>query len=119
MGRYLVLGALLAALMQTLVPQSALLAISTGPIVSVLLLITLAVLLSICSTVDAFVALAFLGKFTTGSILAFLVFGPMVDIKSTLMFLSVMQRRAVVHMIVLIFLLTLLPTVFFSLNVTG
>ena len=56
---------------------------------SVLVMVALAVLLSVCSTVDAFLVLTFAGTFTTGAILAFLVFGPMVDIKSTLMFLTV------------------------------
>lgn len=117
MGRYLVVGGLLAAAMQTLVPQSALLGVSTGPVASVLLLITLAVLLSICSTVDAFIALAFAASFTPGSVLAFLVYGPMVDIKSTLMFLGVFQRRAVVYLIVLPLLMTLLAGLFINLNV--
>lgn len=118
MGRYLILGSLLAALMQTVVPQSALLAVSNGPVISVLALIILAVVLSVCSTVDAFIALAFAGTFTTGSILAFLVFGPMVDIKSTLLFLRVFKRRAVVYLILLPLAMTILFSVFMNLNTT-
>lgn len=118
MGRYLVFGGLLASLMQTFIPQSALLGVSSGPVVSVLILIALAVLLSICSTVDAFIALAFTGTFTTGSILSFLVFGPMVDIKSTLMFLGVFKRRAVAYLILLPLLMTILAGVFINLNTT-
>ena len=116
MGRYLVVGSLLAAFMQTLIPQSALLTVSAGPVVSVLTLIALAVILSICSTVDAFIALAFAGTFTTGSILAFLVFGPMVDIKSTLMFLGVFRRRTVTYLILLPLLMTILAGVVINLN---
>jgi uncharacterized protein len=117
MSRYLITGSLLAAGMQTLVPQSALLAIGQGPIVSVIAMQALAFVLSICSTVDAFVALAFTGSFTTGSILAFLTFGPMVDIKSALMFLGVFNRRVVAYLIVLPLLLTLLIGIFWNLNV--
>jgi hypothetical protein len=116
MGRYLILGALLAALMQSVVPQSALLAVSGGPIISVLLLIALAVVLSVCSTVDAFIALAFAGSFTTGSVLAFLVFGPMVDIKSTLMYLGLFRRRTVLYLILLPLMMTLVASVFINLN---
>ncbi|HVP21346.1 MAG TPA: permease [Anaerolineaceae bacterium] len=116
-GRYLVLGASLAAVLQTIVPQASLLSIGQGQVVSVLVMITLAVLLSVCSTVDAFIALSFAGSFTTGSILAFLVFGPMVDIKSTLMFLHVFQRKTVVYMILVPLFLTVLLTVFLNLNV--
>jgi len=118
MGRYLILGSLLAALMQTVVTQSSLLGLSAGPIISVLVLITLAVVLSICSTVDAFIALAFTGAFTTGSVVAFLVFGPMVDIKSTIMYLGVFKRRAVVYLILLPLIMTILAAVFINLNTT-
>ncbi len=118
MGRYLVMGGLLAALMQTFLPQSVLLGVSAGPVVSVLVLVALAVLLSICSTVDAFIALAFAGTFTTGSLLAFLVFGPMVDIKSTLMFLGVFKRRTVAYLILLPLLMSLLAGIFINLNTT-
>ncbi len=111
MGRYLVIGALLASLMQTIIPQSALLGVSRGPLVSVVTLIALAVVLSICSTVDAFVALSFAGTFTTGALLAFLVFGPMVDIKSVLMFMGVFRRRTVAYLVLLPLLLTMVLTV--------
>lgn len=108
MGRYLVMGAALAAALQTFIPQSVLLAIGSGPLLSVLAMLTLAILLSICSTVDAFVALGFVGTFSFGSILSFLVFGPMVDIKSVLMYLQVFTRRAVIYLVALPFLFSLL-----------
>lgn len=117
MGRYLVLGSLLAATLQTLVPQAALLGIGSGPVASVLAMILLAFVLSVCSTVDAFVSLAFTGTFTAGSILAFLVFGPMVDLKSLLMFLGVFRRRAVVYLVLLPLAMTLFAALFLNLNV--
>jgi hypothetical protein len=101
MGRYLVLGSLLAAVMQTVVPQSLLLGLGRGPVTSTLVLLLLAFLLSVCSTVDAFVALAFANTFSTGALLAFLVFGPMVDVKSLVMFLGVFRRRAVAYLVLL------------------
>jgi uncharacterized membrane protein YraQ (UPF0718 family) len=116
MSRYLIVGSLLAAAMQTLVPQSTLLALGTGPVISVVTLMVLAFVLSICSTVDAFVALSFTNSFTTGSILAFLVFGPMVDIKSSLMFMGVFKRRVVLYLILLPLLFSLLISVFINLN---
>jgi uncharacterized protein len=117
MSRYLVLGSMMAAAMQTFVPQSALLGLGSGPVSSVLTLMALAFVLSICSTVDAFLALAFVNSFTTGSILSFLVFGPMVDIKSSLMFLSVFRRRTVLYLILLPLMMTLLIAIFINLNV--
>jgi uncharacterized membrane protein YraQ (UPF0718 family) len=116
MARYLIVGSLLAAGMQTLIPQSTLLALGTGPVISVVVMMVLAFVLSICSTVDAFVALSFSNTFTTGSILAFLVFGPMVDIKSSLMFMGVFKRRVVVYLIMLPLLFSLVISVFINLN---
>ncbi|GAB4453260.1 MAG: hypothetical protein Kow0031_35550 [Anaerolineae bacterium] len=118
MGRYLVAGSMLAAAMQTVVPQSVLLALGGNPITSILAMMVLAFVLSVCSTVDAFLALAFVNTFTPASILAFLTFGPMVDIKSSLMFLGVFRRRVVLYLILLPLLLTLFVTVFISLNVS-
>lgn len=117
MGRYLVIGTLLAAGMQTLISQEVLLALGRGPVVSVLVMQALAFLLSVCSTVDAFLALAFVGSFTTGSILAFLSFGPMVDIKSTLMFVGVFQKKIVLYLILLPLLLTMLIGIWLNLNI--
>lgn len=117
MGRYLIIGSLLAATMQTLVSQEVLLALGQGPVISVLVMQVLAFVLSVCSTVDAFLALAFVGTFTGGSILAFLTFGPMVDIKSTLMFLGVFKRKTVVYLILLPLLMTMLVGIWINLNI--
>ncbi len=117
MGRFLIIGTALAAGMQTLISQDALLTLGSGPIVSVLVMQAMAFLLSVCSTVDSFLALAFAGTFTTGSILAFLTFGPMVDIKSTLMFLGVFQRRIVLYLILLPLLMTMFIGIWLNLNV--
>jgi uncharacterized membrane protein YraQ (UPF0718 family) len=95
MGAVLVVGAALAALVQTLVPRAILLELGRGPVVSVAVMMAMAVVLSICSTVDAFVALAWAGTFTDGSLIAFLVLGPMIDIKSLLLMLTVFRPRVV------------------------
>jgi hypothetical protein len=108
MGRFLVVGSMLAALMQTVVSQDTLLALGEGPLISVVVMQLLAFVLSVCSTVDSFLALAFYGTFTDGSILAFLTFGPMVDIKSTLMFAGVFRRKVVIYLIALPLLMTML-----------
>jgi uncharacterized protein len=117
MGRYLVIGAFLASVMQTFVSQDSLKALATNPVNSVLVMAGLAFLLSVCSTVDAFLALSFARTFTTGSILTFLTFGPMVDIKSTMMYLSVFKRRTVAYMVILPFLISVLIGIWLNLNV--
>ena len=117
MGRFLILGASLAAGMQAFIPQQVLLQIGHGPVTSVLVMMALAVLLSICSTVDAFVALGFVSIFSPGAILAFLIFGPMVDIKTTLMYLSVLKKRTVVYLILIPFLMSFLAGLLINLAV--
>ena len=79
-GGFLVIGGLAAAALNVLVPQQWLSAVADQPILSVLVLAGLAVLLSICSEADAFVA-ASLTEFSLTAKLAFLVVGPMVDLK--------------------------------------
>ncbi len=117
MSRYLIAGSMLAASMQTLVPQNVLLALGGDPLTSIVALMALAFVLSVCSTVDAFLALAFQNTFPPAAILSFLVFGPMVDIKSALMFLGIFKRRVVLYLILLPLLLTLLITLYMNLNV--
>ncbi|HMD89229.1 MAG TPA: permease [Anaerolineaceae bacterium] len=107
-GRYLIIGSMIAAAMQTFIPQSALLNIGKGPLLSVVIMVALAIILSICSTVDAFVALGFSSVFSLGSILAFLVFGPMVDIKSSLLLIRVFRKKTVMYLILIPLLLSIL-----------
>jgi uncharacterized membrane protein YraQ (UPF0718 family) len=79
-GGFLVLGAGAAATINVVVPEAWLQGLSGNPLLSVLALAALAVLLSICSEADAFVA-ASLSQFSLTSRLVFLVVGPMVDLK--------------------------------------
>lgn len=108
MGKFLVIGATIAAAMQTFFPQALLLNLAEGPLLSTAVMMALAILLSICSTVDSFVALGFVNTFPLGAILAFLVFGPMVDIKSSLMFWRVFRWRSFLYLILLPMVLALL-----------
>jgi uncharacterized membrane protein YraQ (UPF0718 family) len=79
-GGYLVIGAAAAASLQTAVPRSVVDAFAGSPVFSVLALAVLAVVLALCSEADAFVA-AGLKQFSLTARLAFLVIGPMVDVK--------------------------------------
>lgn len=84
-GRFLIAGAMLSALMQVFVPKHVLLAIGGSGIGSIAVMMLLAFVLSLCSEADAFIARTFAGQFTTGAIVGFLILGPMLDIKNTLM----------------------------------
>jgi uncharacterized membrane protein YraQ (UPF0718 family) len=79
-GGFLIVGAATAATLQTAVPRSVLGTIAGSGPVAILAMAALAVVMSICSEADAFVALS-LTQFSLASRLTFLVVGPMVDLK--------------------------------------
>lgn len=91
-GGFLVIGAMAAASINVLVPERWLQTLADNPVLSILALAALAVLLSICSEADAFVA-ASLSQFSLTSRLVFLVVGPMVDLKLISMQAGTFGRR--------------------------
>ncbi|MFB9274475.1 permease [Cohnella cellulosilytica] len=107
-GKYLVLGAFIAASMQTFIPTSSLLHIGSNPVLASLVMIGLAFTMSLCSEADAFIASSFRSTFSMGSISAFLVYGPMIDIKNTLMLLGSFRGKFVAVLIALVTLFTLI-----------
>jgi uncharacterized protein len=91
MGRYLVLGAAVAAALQTFVPQTVLGSVADTPIIALVSMMGLAFVLSLCSESDAFVAASFV-QFGPGAQLAFLVFGPMLDTKLGFLYSATFDR---------------------------
>jgi uncharacterized protein len=102
MAKFLVMGAFLAALVQTYMPAKTLFETGNGPVTSLLVMMGLAYVLSLCSEADAFIGASFSSIFPTSSILGFLIFGPMIDLKNTLMMLSVFRLRFVFGMLALV-----------------
>ncbi|MEC0125437.1 permease [Paenibacillus pabuli] len=107
MSKYLVIGALITACIQTFISRSDLISLGNGPVASYAFMMGFAYVLSLCSTSDAFVASAFSHTFALGPLVSFLVLGPMLDFKSTLMLLSTFRTRFVIGLslaiIVLVF----------------
>jgi uncharacterized membrane protein YraQ (UPF0718 family) len=99
MGRYLLLGATIAAAIQTFLPASWLSSLADLPVLSVVAMMTLAAALSLCSESDAFVAASF-APFGVSAQLGFLVFGPMVDAKLLALYAGTF-RRGFVRIVVL------------------
>ncbi|MEM9650600.1 MAG: permease [Actinomycetota bacterium] len=91
-GGYLVVGAMAAATLQLVIPRSVLATVADSELLSVLMFAGLAVLLSICSEADAFVA-AGLPQFSLTSRLVFLVVGPVIDLKLVAMHAGIFGRR--------------------------
>lgn len=106
-GRFLIIGAMLSSAMQVFIPRNAILTVGEGSLPSILVMMTMAFVLSLCSEADAFIARTFMGQFTTGSIVGFLIFGPMIDIKNTIMLSSVVKPKFLVQLISVITLVCL------------
>ncbi|SCY44384.1 permease [Alkaliphilus peptidifermentans] len=100
-GRFLILGAFLSSIVQTMVARSFLITIGQGQIISIVVMMILAFVLSLCSEADAFIARTFVGQFTSGSIVAFMIFGPMIDVKNTLMLLEGFKAKFVIKLIII------------------
>ncbi|MBM6618963.1 permease [Bacillus suaedaesalsae] len=99
MGKYLIIGALLAASIQVFMPARALLETGSGVVSSLLVMMGLAFVLSLCSEADAFIGASFSSLFPTHSILGFLIFGPMLDLKNTLIMMSVFRFKFVMFVL--------------------
>ncbi|WP_096188532.1 permease [Evansella halocellulosilytica] len=112
MGKYLILGAFIAALFQTFLDRSILTAIGQDEYSSVIVMMAFAYLLSLCSEADAFVASSFGSQFTDQSLVAFLVYGPMLDLKNTFMLFAFFKARFVIA-----FMLTVTIVVFTAIMV--
>ncbi|WP_069998319.1 permease [Cellulosilyticum sp. I15G10I2] len=106
--KYLVIGASLSALFQTYVDKDIMRFIGSHSYLAILFMMALAFVLSVCSEVDAFIARSFIMQFSSGSILAFLVFGPMLDIKNMLMLMGHFKTRFVIKVAVYITLISAL-----------
>ncbi|MER2107340.1 MAG: permease [Solibacillus sp.] len=102
MSKYLIMGALVAALLQTYVSAQSLFLFGDGLVQSTIVMMALAYFLSLCSEADAFIGASFKNLFPSTSILAFLIYGPMIDLKNTIMLLSVFKVKFVFVLFILI-----------------
>lgn len=101
--QYLILGAFIAGLLQTLVNREAFLALSGSPLAGLPLMMLLAFVLNLCSEADAFIAASFRGALPLSAQMAFMVLGPMLDLKLVMMYLTVFRKKTIVTLSLLLF----------------
>lgn len=109
-GMYFTIGILLASFFKTQVVfnpamQERIYSVAQNHALAPLILMALAFVLSLCSTTDAFV-IASDSIFSKAAKLAFLVFGPMMDVKLLFLYSTVFKRRFVLVLVVALALLT-------------
>jgi uncharacterized membrane protein YraQ (UPF0718 family) len=93
-GKFLIIGSLLAATIQTTIFKPILTGVGQHPTLSVLIMMFLALCLSLCAEADAFVARSFITHFSIGSVMSFMVFGQMIDIKNLALLLKNFKPKA-------------------------
>lgn len=112
-GGFLVIGGMAAAALNVFVPRDWLQAVADRPVLSVVALGLLAVLLSICSEADAFVA-ASLSEFSLTALLAFMVVGPMVDMKLIALQTGIFGRKFAVRFAPTTFVVAIIASIGFG-----
>ncbi|HIC0316576.1 TPA: permease [Streptococcus agalactiae] len=98
-GGYLVFGTLIASAMQIYLPTRVLTTIGHSPITAILVMMLLAFILSLCSEADAFIGASLLSTFGIAPVMAFLLIGPMIDIKNLMMMVNSFKTRFIVQFI--------------------
>lgn len=81
MRTLIAMGILVGVTINLILPQTVILQLEATTLFSILAMITISLVISVCSSVDAFIAVGYASTFPAGSLLAFMTFGPMVDIK--------------------------------------
>jgi uncharacterized protein len=118
--KYLFMGSVIAAFVQTTIPREFFVQVGSNAILSLLMMILFAFIISVCSNVDAFIALSFSSVFSNASLLGFLVFGPMMDIKTVAMLRGIFTTRFTTLLTCMIFTGTLaLVFCYYLINLIG
>jgi uncharacterized membrane protein YraQ (UPF0718 family) len=92
---YFMIGAAVAAVFNTAVDQKVILPLANNPILSTASMMGFSAILTLCSTSDAFIAATFV-SFPVAARMAFLVFGPMFDLKLFFLYSVLFRKRFVV-----------------------
>ena len=99
---YFTIGVAITAVFKAYVTDDLVILVNQNEVPGIGLMMILAFVLSLCSTSDAFIAANF--PVPQSAKLAFLVFGPMMDVKLVFMYLSVFKSRFVALLAISIFI---------------
>lgn len=102
----LIIGSLIAGAIQVVVSRDQLVALGSDPLLSVLAMMALAFVISICANVDSFFILPFADTFLPGSLVAFLLLGPIVDIKMLALLRTTYRGSTLLRLTLLVVLFT-------------
>jgi len=118
-GKFLMIGAFISGLFQTIGTKTLLPQGTPAYALSVLIMMVLALLLSLCSSSDAVIARSFSTCFSSSAAMGFLVFGPMIDIKNLIMLSGGFTRKFVLKLFIAVFAICFLVVFAFARPLLG
>lgn len=89
---YLIFGAFISSLFQIIVPHGNMDFLSNNKVFGIIIMMLLGFFLSLCSEVDAFVGRSFLSNYSFCGVAAFLILGPMLDLKNLIMLIGAFKK---------------------------
>jgi uncharacterized membrane protein YraQ (UPF0718 family) len=95
---YLIFGAFISSAFQVVVSYGGFNFISNNKIFGIIIMMFLGFFLSLCSEADAFVGKSFLGNYSFSGVLAFLLLGPMLDLKNLIMIIGTFKKSFVLKL---------------------
>ena len=117
MGRYIIGGSLLCAVLQQTVPASVFRNSGSTALLAILLMLSASFFLSVCSTANAFIGRSFLNLFPPAAVMAFIVMGPMLDLSNLFMLGSSFKKKYIFELVGI--LLAIAVPVFLFLEITA
>lgn len=113
-GRYIVCGALVSAILQIALPSSAFQGAGKNVVLPLLIMFLASFFMSVCSTSNAFIARSFLNSFPLTAIMGFIVMGPMFDLSNLFLLSSSFSRKFIVKLVGILFVVGFLAMMLFS-----
>ena len=101
---YVILGALISSIFGSVIKEEILNDYTFNNVLAIVIMIGISFLLSLCSEADAFVASKFLKNFGIPSVSAFMVLGPMMDLKNSILTLGLFKKKFATTLIITILL---------------
>ncbi len=115
-GKFMIIGTFLSSIFQNVASLNNNMYLPNDNKSSLIFMILLSFLLSVCSTSDSFVAKGFLKQFSINPVMGFLVVGPMLDIKNTIMLLGNFKKKFVLKLIFFILIVSFVVLINLKLN---
>jgi uncharacterized membrane protein YraQ (UPF0718 family) len=119
MGKYLMIGSFVASIFQITITKMITFQKGTDFAASLLVMMTTAFLLSLCSSSDAVIARSFGSMFPLGAVMGFMVFGPMLNIRNVIMLSGGFSKRFIGRLLAVAFTICFLVIFLFARLVTG